>query len=179
MRRSLAVVVSVLVVGICAALPAEEGSAPFTLSSRGDVGCDANSKAPEVIELYGDAATIVSKLEAMNLGLDKRRVYVLAVETAQGAELRLYERTRDGKSVTVKTWTGPSMGDLGPAIGDTLLKNKGVHCAGEQTIALISSKVKLGAGEVVPAPASARAAFAHSVQNAKGDFVRATVYLLC
>lgn len=153
--------------------------AGFKLASEGGAGCDENSRAPEVFELYGDPATVLGKLDKLDLGLDKRRLYVFTVESAQGAELRLFEKQPDGKAVRVSTWKGATLGDLGHEIGNGLLKNKGVHCAGEQTKSMLNSKLNLKAENDVPFPVSARSAFAHSVQNSGSDFVRATIFLLC
>jgi hypothetical protein len=169
-----------LVVG--AAVVFAAGKASVNVVSDAGVGCDTASKAPEVYQFYGDTNTVLKKVEGLNVGLAQRRLYVLTVESSTGAELRVFEKASNGKGVEVSSWKGSSLGDLNQQLAAGLLENKGVNCVGEQSKALITAK--LGhelktVGTPVPAPVSAKAAFAHPVQDFGGQFVRATVFLLC
>lgn len=143
------------------------------------LGCKTFSWSPEVHDLYGDAETILSKIDAMDMELDERRVYALLIETTDSAEVRFFEQV-DGENWAVFAWQGSSLGDLGAKLSRRVLDNQGVHCVGEQVKALISSSVPVELQAVVPAPASPRAAFAHPLRaHGSERFIRATTALLC
>ncbi|WP_344340599.1 hypothetical protein, partial [Streptomyces rhizosphaericus] len=90
----------------------------------------------------------------------------------------LFERAEDGQ-YTVSTWSGDSLDGLGGSLADTILANRGIHCVGEQTRAVLAP-LGMQVQGTVPAPASHRAAFAHTVRgHGEGTFTRATCALLC
>ena len=65
-------------------------------------------------------------------------------------------------------------------IDKAIIDNKGVNCVGEQVKTVL--KKELGKGEVSPpaaAPETPKAAFAHSVKEASGEFIKSTVIVLC
>lgn len=143
------------------------------------LGCKAFSWSPEVHDLYGDAETILSKIDAMHMELDERRVYALLIETADSAEVRFFEQV-DAENWAVFTWQGPDLGDLGAKLARCVLDNQGVHCVGEQVKALITDSVPVELQAVAPAPVSPRAAFAHPLRaHGSKRFIRATTALLC
>jgi hypothetical protein len=111
------------------------------------------------------------------MSLPKRRIYVSLVETPSQAELSLYERS-DSK-VRVSRWKGKPAPDLRMSLDSAILENKGVHCVGEQTKAIVGKLAGLSSEPEVPSPASAAAAFGHSVKAHERDYIRATFYLLC
>lgn len=178
MRKKISLVLLSLLVGVTGVFAARNTS--FSVVSFED--CDTSSKEPEVYQFYGDTAKVLQKVEGLNVGLVKRRMYMLTVESSSGAELRLFEKASNGKGVEIWNWKGSSLGDLNQQLAAGLLENRGVNCVGEQSKALI--KAKLGdalraEGAPVPAPVSARAAFAHPIQDFSGQFVRTTVFLFC
>ena len=141
--------------------------------------CKAYSWTPEVHDFYGDAESIIRKMDSLPVDLGDRRVYFLLVEHSQGAEVRFFERI-DDTSVAVLSWCGATAGDLKARIADAILVNRGVHCIGEQTKNLILKAVDARPLGVVPAPVSPRAAFAHTIRNCgKDTFIRATAGLFC
>lgn len=141
--------------------------------------CSATAWNPEVHDFYGDAETILSKIDAMKMGLGDRRVYTLLVESADAAEVRFFEQV-DAANWAVFTWHGSSLGDLSAKLSRRMLDNQGVHCIGEQVKTVITDTVSVELRGVVPAPASPRAAFAHPLRAyGPGTFMRATVALLC
>ncbi|MBT2212174.1 MULTISPECIES: hypothetical protein [Actinomadura] len=142
------------------------------------MGCTAYSWSPEVHDLYGDPETIIRKMDGMDMELADRRIFVLLTESANGADIRFFERVGDGEYV-VSTWSGDAAAGLVGRLADTILGNKGVHCVGEQVRAMLS-EYDLEPIGTVPAPANARAAFAHTVRgHGEGTFTRATAALLC
>jgi hypothetical protein len=143
------------------------------------LGCKTFSWSAEAHDFYGDAETILGKMDAMSMQLAERRVFLLLVESNDSAEVRFFEQVQDGVWA-VSTWSGESLGDLPKQIASMILANQGVHCVGEQVKALTNASVDLKLAATVPAPASPRAAFAHTVRaHGKEKYIRATVALLC
>ncbi|MEX2984113.1 hypothetical protein [Streptomyces sp. C36] len=141
-------------------------------------GCVSYSWTPEVHDFYGDPEAILHKMDHVDMELSSRRIFVLLTESQGSADVRFFEQA-EGGDYKVSTWSGGSLDGLGGRLADTILKNKGIHCVGEQTRALLAP---LGMTEqaTVPAPANPRAAFAHTVRNhGKDTFTRATCALLC
>jgi hypothetical protein len=112
------------------------------------------------------------------MNLSGRRVFALLVEGAKNAEIRVYEQSEPGK-YSVSLWKGAPSSTLRISIDQAILENKGVHCVGEQTKAIVTRMPELRTETSIPAPASAKAAFSHPIQNVGDTYVRATVYLLC
>ncbi|CAM3848366.1 hypothetical protein KIPE111705_27910 [Kibdelosporangium persicum] len=141
-------------------------------------GCTVFSWTPEVHDFYGDPASILHKIDNQDMALSDRRIFVLLTESEGRANVRFFEQV-DGKNYSVSTWTGDSLDGLNGRLADTILTNKGVHCVGEQVRALLGS-VDLELAATVPAPANARAAFAHTIrEHGEQTFTRATCALLC
>ncbi|MEU8892564.1 hypothetical protein [Streptomyces sp. NPDC048442] len=135
------------------------------------------SWTPEVHDFYGDPEAILRKMDGFDMELPSRRIFVLLTESAESADVRFFEQSADG--YTVSTWSGSKLDGLGGRLADTILSNKGVHCVGEQTRAVLAPLGMTSQG-TVPAPANPRAAFAHTVRaHGKETFVRATCALLC
>jgi hypothetical protein len=144
-----------------------------------EAGCKTYSWTPEVHDFYGDAESVIRKMDTLPMELGDRRVYFLLVEHADGAEVRFFERI-DDTQVAVLSWRGESAGDLKSRIADTILTNRGVNCVGAQTKDLIMNAVDASLLGSVPAPVSPRAAFSHTIRNCGRDkFMRATAGLLC
>ncbi|HWX39681.1 MAG TPA: hypothetical protein VN345_00900 [Blastocatellia bacterium] len=144
------------------------------------VVCSVSSFEPEVVSFHGDSATVLKKLEEFKeqLPVSKLRVYMFLVETADSAELSLFERADHG-TFNVSHWTGRSAGDLRETITNRMLANRGIACIGEQSKALVAERitpVKLG---TIPSPVTARAAFGHSVQKYGDKYMRLSVFLFC
>ncbi|GAA1218374.1 hypothetical protein GCM10009578_071160 [Streptomyces rhizosphaericus] len=142
------------------------------------LGCVAYSWTPEVHDFYGDPEAILHKMDGLDMELSDRRIFVLLTESAGQAQVRFFERAEDGQ-YTVSTWSGDSLDGLGGSLADTILANRGIHCVGEQTRAVLAP-LGMQVQGTVPAPASHRAAFAHTVRgHGEGTFTRATCALLC
>lgn len=142
-------------------------------------GCEAESWSPEVYWLYGDAETVISKVEKLNADLPNRRLYMLAIEDASGSsEFTIFEKGKDGK-VAVSYWRGKDLRDVDGQIMKAILANKGVACVGEQSKAIVTRTLtKLESKGEIPAPVSEKSAFSHAIRGHQG-FLRATVYLMC
>lgn len=144
--------------------------------------CAAASFSPEVYDFYGDTSTVLDKIDAQELPISERhqrRMYFLMAESAQGSEIRFFERV-DEAHAAVFSWSGQAAADLRSRIDAAVLANRGVMCIGEQLKSLLGDQIALNLEGTVPAPATARAAFAHTVRNNGGDgFLRATTAMLC
>jgi hypothetical protein len=140
--------------------------------------CKNSSWNPELYSFYGARDAIIEKLANIPVRPSERRVFVQVTQGDSGVNVRLFEQKND--KFTVTEWTGKQTPQLLPDIDSAIIDNKGVNCVGEQVKSLLFTK--LGRGKVkeeVPAPASPEAAFAHPVKEAKGDFVKTTIVVLC
>jgi hypothetical protein len=143
------------------------------------VGCEAASWSPEVYTFYGDSDTIGKKIDTISVTLSERRTFVQVTESKGFAEVKFFEKRSDG-NYDVQTWRGKSVDALTAKLDKAIVDNKGVNCVGEQTKALLKKTLpKTDTKDAVPAPASTRAAFFHSVKEAGGDFIKTTIYILC
>jgi len=141
--------------------------------------CKPLSFSPEVFDFYGDPETVIEKIDNQHLPITERRMYFLLVESAQAAEMRFFERV-SAELTAVFSWSGQSATELKTRIDEAVLTNRGVNCIGEQLKALINEGVELNLEGTVPAPATSRAAFAHTVRNNGAEgYLRATTGLLC
>jgi hypothetical protein len=147
-------------------------------SAISGVGCEEESWSPEVISLYGDPDTIIRKLGKFEMNLSGRRVFALLVEGTKDAEVRVFERNSPGR-YSVSLWKGSLSPTLRANVDKAIIDNKGVHCVGEQTKAIVSQMPDMRIETDIPAPATATAAFSHPIRNLSGSYLRATVYLLC
>jgi hypothetical protein len=143
--------------------------------------CLLSSWSPELYSFYGAKDVIAEKLANIPAKLSERRVFLQVTQGDSRADVKLYERQKDG-TFTVTEWASSSLlADILLAdIDRAIVTNKGVNCVGEQVKAVLA-KV-LGEGKVskaVPAPASPEAAFAHSVKEASGEFIKSTAIILC
>lgn len=154
------------------AVEAEAGESIF---SR----CAWASFRPSIYSFYGEAESILSKMDSIPEQLSDLRTFIFAIENSSSAEVRLFERV-DGGQWAVSSWSGDSIGDLTARLADAAMQNQGVLCVGEQLKNLLTSTLEVTLEGVVPAPVSARAAFGHSVRShAQERFARATTALLC
>jgi len=161
---------------VSAAPETHERSTEVELNAR----CHAWAFSPHVLDLYGDAEAILAHVDRAQMDLTERRMFLLAVENDERAEVKVFEQV-SGDTWSVSTWRGDELGGLRGALGDTILANKGVFCVGEQTKGVLGQlDIEAVPDGTVPAPHSARAAFAHPIRDhARGGYARATIALLC
>jgi hypothetical protein len=148
--------------------------------SQDPVQCKVASYQPEVLSFHGDSTTVLNRLEELKsaLPISQLRVYMFLLETANSAELSLFERVGED-NFTVSKWNGKSAGDLREQITNRMLGNRGVLCIGEQSKALVAQRVSTTKVGSVATPVSARAAFGHSIQKYGNQYMRLTVFLFC
>jgi hypothetical protein len=141
----------------------------------------SRSFSPEVHAFYGDGKTVIRKLEEFNASVADRRVYLFTLETANNAEVSLFEKhDPEADSCDVFSWTGDSLGNLPSLVGSSILSNRGVACVGEQTKALVTKYLSpIHREQGIPSPATPRAAFGHTLNRYKDEYVRANCYMLC
>jgi hypothetical protein len=141
--------------------------------------CTQQSQNTEFYGFCGAKAVTLEKVEGLPTEIVKRRVFIQITQGSSSGEVKLYERQKDG-TFTVTIWsTAQTSGVLGD-VDKTMFENKGVNCVGEQVTAVL--RKKLGTGNVttgVAAPETPAAAFSHSIKDAKGEFVRTVVVVLC
>jgi len=142
--------------------------------------CHIYAFSPHVFDFYGDAEAILAHVDRAEMDLTERRMFMLAVESDRGAEVKLYEQVA-GETWSVSTWRGEGLGDLRGRLGDAILANKGVFCVGEQSKGVLARVgVDAAPDGTVPAPHSPRAAFGHPIRaHATDGYARATIALLC
>jgi hypothetical protein len=135
--------------------------------------CNYSSWNPEAYCFYGEKAKIVDKLSNLSTAkLSERRVYLQITQGESSGDVKLYERQKNG-TFTVTEWTTPDTSHLLTEFDKVIIANKGVNCVGEQIKSLLGKELKQGkVSEGVAPPESFKAAFAHSVNAAKGAFIR-------
>ena len=162
--------VKMFVVGLCVLV--------MTSGVYAQSRCKKISFEPEVLTFYGDSATVLKKLDNFEMQLPERRVYMFMLESADSAELALYEKT-DDNSTKVSSWRGASIAELRERLSSGLLENRGIACVGEQTKSLVQAKLSPKSLGAIPVPVSARAAFGNNIKAYGDNYIRVTVFLLC
>jgi len=141
--------------------------------------CKASSWNPELYSFYGAKDTIVEKFANIPAKLSERRVFLQVTQGDSSADVKLYEQQKDG-TFTVTEWTTKPTSRLLAKIDEAIIANKGVNCVGEQVKDVLAQELKEGkVSNGVAAPASPKAAFAHSVNQASGAFIKSIVIILC
>jgi hypothetical protein len=142
--------------------------------------CKVNSRSPEVYTIYGDKKDmIVQKLANIPAKLSERRVFLQVTQGDASAKVTLYEQQND-ETFTVTEWTPKQTSKLVADIDREIVANKGEYCVGEQVKAVL--RQKLGKGKItngVAVPDSPQAAFAPSVEQASGEYIKSTLIILC
>ena len=143
------------------------------------VNCKYSSWNPELYSFYGAKDAIVKKLANIPTKLSERRVFLQVTQGDSSADVKLYEQQRNG-TFTVTEWTTNQSSRLLADIDEVIVANKGVNCVGEQAKGILGKELKEGkVFNAVPAPASLEAAFAHSVKQASGEFIKSTICFFC
>lgn len=135
----------------------------------------------QVYSFFGSPETVTENLTRLPADLVERRVYLLAVQGPEQAEVRVFERgSLEDAEGTVAVWEGESLDGLIGRITDTLIANRGVHCPGEQVSTVLHADREFATQGPIPIPATPRAAFVHSLKGyGQDDFVQASVIVLC
>lgn len=129
----------------------------------------------------GSPETVEANLVALPDDLVQRRVYMLMIQGDDRAEARVFERfSLEDTDGTVSTWEQGDLGELVTQITDVLVRNRGVHCPGEQVKATITEERDFIVEGPSAAPKTAAEAFSGPLAAFKNDkFVQATVMMLC
>jgi hypothetical protein len=153
-------------------------STPPPTSSPGP-RCRASSWDPVLYSFYGAKDTIIGKLAKIPVEFSERRVFLQVTQGDSSTDIKLYERQENG-TFTVTEWTTKQTPQLIADIDKAICANKGVNCVGEQVKDVLAKELKEGkVTKEVAAPASPEAAFAHSVKQASGEFIKSTLIILC
>jgi hypothetical protein len=142
--------------------------------------CNNASWNPESYSFYGEKNKIVQKFDNISTTkLADRRVFLQVTQGDSTADVRLFERQKDG-NFTVTEWTAKQTSHLLAEIDKQIVANKGVNCVGEQVKGVLGKELKEGkVSKDVPAPENLKGAFEHPINEAKGEFIKTVVFLLC
>jgi hypothetical protein len=148
--------------------------------SPSPLSCLLSSWSPELYSYYGAKDTVAEKLANIPAKLSERRVFLQITQGDSSADVKLYERQKDGTFIVTEWKQSERTSRLLAEIDKAIIDNKGVNCVGEQVKAVL--KKELGEGKPsapAAAPVSPKAAFAHSVNEVSGEFIKSTVIILC
>jgi hypothetical protein len=141
--------------------------------------CNYASKNPESYAFYGAKDNVGDKVSKLPLKLSEHRVFLQITQGDAWGRVKLFELQKDG-SFTVTEWEAKETSQLACAIDRAIMANKGVNCVGEQVKAAIVKALKHGhTTQSVAPPETPAAAFLHSINEAKGDFIKSEVVVLC
>lgn len=141
--------------------------------------CTNQSQNTELYGFCGTKVVTLEKIAGLPTEIVKRRVFIQITQGSSGGEVKLYERQKDD-TFTVTTWSTAQTSGVLSDVDKTMFDNKGVNCVGEQVTAVLRKKLGKGnATSGVAAPETPAAAFSHSVKDAKGEFVRTVMVILC
>ncbi len=131
--------------------------------------------------LYGNSEAILHQMDQLSINLMERRVFALAVEGENRAELRFFEHAGDNSdNWNVYIWRAEDLQDVPSKLSQAIMENKGVHCVGEQMKIKFLSSVGDTEAAVASAPVSARAAFAHTIKDvAQDNYISAKIFIAC
>jgi hypothetical protein len=173
MKKLIVTLIAAALLGGASAYAQYPSPTPTPLS------CLNSSKNPELYSFYGDKDVIVHSLARIPAKLSERRVFLQVTQGDSGADVKLYEREKDG-TYTVTEWKAKETSQLLMKIDKAIIANKGVNCVGEQVKAVLKKELgKVEASPPAAAPETPEAAFGHSVKEASGEFIKSTVIILC
>ena len=176
MRKFLSVLT---LLGLCAlpTVAAIDGTADIE-KTPGTARCKLAAWTPEVLTFYGDHATVAAKLENVKANLLDRRMYLIAIESKDGADVAVFEK-KGKETVTVSRWQGAGNGDVTSRFAAMLLDNAGHSCAGELTQSFLKVNLSPKAQAEVASLSTVSAAYATAAENADSGYVKVTIALLC
>jgi hypothetical protein len=141
--------------------------------------CIHQSQNTELYGFCGDKALMLKKIDALPVQLSERRVFVQITQGSSGGEVKYYERQEDG-TFAVTQWDLADTFDLLATIDQSVFESKGLKCVGDQVKNVLIEKLGSGkAGHPLASSPSLNDAFAGSVNNASGKFIRTTMVILC
>lgn len=120
---------------------------------------------------------MLSGLDRLPADLPTTRMYMVMVETADKAELRLYERA-EGQTFKVSSWSGKEVGDLRNTLDKMMLQTRGRACAGEEMRKVLARDFTLR-NETTTMPTATRVAFAPVVEKYTDGYMRVTLMHPC
>jgi hypothetical protein len=145
---------------------------------EGGPRCKAANRNPQLYTFYGNKRTINEGLAIIPAKLSERRVFLQVTQGDSGADVKLYEQGNDGTFAVTK-WTTKQSSPLIAKIEEAIVDNEGEGCVAKPVRTILE---ELGQGETsngVAAPASPAEAFAPSVNQASGKFIKSTIIILC
>jgi hypothetical protein len=163
-------IVAALVVGLSAGSSLGVGSGPR---------CRTTGWSPEGYTDYGKKDTIIEKLAYIPTDLSTRRVFLQVTQGDSSGDVRLYEQQKDG-TFSVKEWKPKQTSTLLASIDANIMSNLGKTCVGAEVEKLLTNQLGPGTSmPAAPASVSPKEAFAQSLDEVSGDYIKTTVIILC
>src|SRR5262245_25573907 len=178
MKKRILIITLIAAPFVSGASAATDLPPPSPASSPGP-RCRATGWSPEAYTNYGKKATIIDKLGYIPTDLSTRRVFLQVTQGDSGGDVRLYEQQRDG-SFSVTEWKPKETWSLLAAIDGKITSNLGKDCVGTQVEKLLSAQLGPGNSKPPAAPdVLPQKAFAPSLDEVSGDYIKTTVIILC
>jgi hypothetical protein len=163
------------VTGVSAATDLPRPSAEASPGPR----CRATGWSPEAYTNYGKKDNIIEKLGYIPTDLSTRRVVLQVTQGESAGDVRLYEQQKDG-TFSVTEWKPKETWTLLAAIDGKITSNLGKECVGKEVEKLLSAQLGEGKSmDPVPASVLPAKAFAPSLGEVSGDYIKTTVIILC
>lgn len=145
--------------------------------------CKLSSRDVDVYGFYGSKEIVTERVANLPVDLSKRRLFLQITQAGRedGAKtnVKLFEKQKDG-TFAVTEWTKEKTPGLFAEVDRAIIENKGMHCVGDAIKDVLAEKLGPGkAAPSLPASGSSKEAFAPSVQDAPGDFIKSVVILGC
>ena len=146
--------------------------------------CYESAWKVESATVFGDKTTAAGKLEKYTKAMDlqRHRMYLLAIESAEGSEVTMFEFDKDDKAYKVTTYNIDSMGDLMKEVNAAILASKGQKCVGKicnDILGTNSSNKKPEDARKVLSADSGFPSFKKVIAEFDGDFLQISVIVLC
>lgn len=128
--------------------------------------CMPKIRTLDIFTFYGDSEAVNRKLEQFEdeLNLQRRRVYLFAIETTGGVDMYVFEKVAEGK-VQLSRSRNTSFHELNNMVHNRTLRNKGEICNGDVFKTVLEEQKVAMETEIISAPTTVREAFAHAAKG--------------
>lgn len=144
--------------------------------------CKKNNRNPELYTFYGKKEMIYAQLSKTPAHLWDRRVFLQITQGKSRASVTLYVQEEDDKFTVTKWTTTADTSALVSKIDNEIIVNGGEKCVGEKIKHLLDHDETLESPTVTPnshVDDLPEVAFRKSVQDASGNFIKTTLFILC
>jgi hypothetical protein len=180
MKKHLVIIILMAAPFVGGALAATDLAPPSPEGSPGP-RCRATGWSPEAYTNYGKKDTIIKKFAYIPTDLSTRRVFLQVTQGNSGGDVRLYEQQKDG-TFSVKEWKPKQKqtSTLLASIDAKITFNLGKTCVGTEVEKLLTDELGPGTSmSAAPASVLPKQAFAPSLDEVSGGYIKTTVIILC